>query len=262
MRRTQRLFLPRRILALGLTWRSHAKETGERIDPRGPAIFTRDPASLADADRVVIPSRRRIEKSLDALEPGLGAELKRRHREYPKLFDYEIEIAFTVLEDGSLAWMLANDLTVRTVQILGEGTSRRMDFWSASKSFPSTLLLGTPMVLDEGTPDLELLLRVDEEVRQRGRTTELAYSTADLRRFAGSLEPGDVVLTGTPSGVAFSVPRWKRALAELVFDRWGKLKASFRAARGASRFLHAGAVIDMEGGPLGALRAVVAEEHE
>src|SRR5262249_44118587 len=147
-------------------------------------------------------------------EPGLGAELARRQPDYPRLFDYEIEIAFTVLEDGSLGWMLANDLTVRTVQVLGEDrggvlsrlgvrptrSGHRLDYWGASKSFPSTLLLGRTMIVDELRPDLELVLRVNGEVRQRGRTTEIAYSAAEMRRLAGPIEPADVVLTGTPGG--------------------------------------------------------------
>jgi 2-keto-4-pentenoate hydratase/2-oxohepta-3-ene-1,7-dioic acid hydratase in catechol pathway len=253
---------PKRIVALGLTWRSHARETGERMSADGPAVFARDPASLATGGQVVIPSQARIRRTLDALEPGLGAELARRHPQLPALFDYEIELGFVVLADGRIGWFVANDLTVRSVQILGEGTGRRMDFWSASKSFPSSLLVGPVMVTDDDTPDVELVLRVGGEVRQRGSTTELAYGARELRRFAGVGAAGEVVLTGTPAGIALQVPRWKRVVADLLLDRWGKLGAALRSARGSRRFLQPGDVIEMDAGPLGHVRAVVEAETE
>jgi hypothetical protein len=51
---------PRRIDALGLTYRDHAAETVERIAPEGPAVFERDPASLATGDVLCVPSRTAI----------------------------------------------------------------------------------------------------------------------------------------------------------------------------------------------------------
>ncbi|MBI3723646.1 fumarylacetoacetate hydrolase family protein [bacterium] len=257
------LFLaPKRVVALGLTWRDHARETGERISPEGPARFERDPASLSQDGRVLLPTRARVCRTLDALEPGLGGELARRDPDFPILLDYEVELAFVALEGGRIGWFLANDVTVRTVQVLGEGSPNRMAFWSASKSFPSTLVVGLTMAISDGPPDLELVLRVGGQERQRARSTEMLYTAAELRGFAGPLAPGDVVLTGTPAGVALSVPRWKRALADLLLSRWGKLGAAFRASRKNSRFLHAGDVLDMDAGLLGRARAVVEEERE
>jgi 2-keto-4-pentenoate hydratase/2-oxohepta-3-ene-1,7-dioic acid hydratase in catechol pathway len=254
-------FSARRLVALGLTWRDHARETGEPIAPDGPARFTRDPASLAAPGRVVLPSRARIRRSLDALEPGLGDELARRHPDFPALLDHEIELGLVVLADGRTGWFLANDVTVRTVQILGEGSPRRMEFWSASKSFPGTLVVGPSLLRAEETPDVELVLRVRGEVRQRARSTEILYPAALLRQFA-ALEPGDAVLTGTPAGVAIAVPRWKRWVADTFLDRWRKLDAAIRGARRSRRFLEGGDVIDMEAGPLGRVSAVVEVEAE
>jgi 2-keto-4-pentenoate hydratase/2-oxohepta-3-ene-1,7-dioic acid hydratase in catechol pathway len=136
-----------------------------------------------------------------------------------------------------------------------------MEFWGASKSFPSTLVVGETLVVGDAPPDLELVLRVSGEVRQRGASSGMLYGPAELRRFAEPLAPGDVVLTGTPAGIALSVPRWKRVLGDLLLSRWGKLAAAFRAARGNPRFLRPGDVLEMEGGPLGRARAVVVEEE-
>jgi 2-keto-4-pentenoate hydratase/2-oxohepta-3-ene-1,7-dioic acid hydratase in catechol pathway len=147
------------------------------------------------------------------------------------------------------------------VQILGEGTARRMDFWGASKSFPSTLLVGTTMLVSDSVPDLELSLSVNGHTRQHARSSEIIYSASELRRFADPLDEGDLVLTGTPAGVALSVPRWKRLVADALLDRWRKLGAAIRTARKSQRFLSAGNVIEMEGGPLGKVRAVVDSER-
>jgi 2-keto-4-pentenoate hydratase/2-oxohepta-3-ene-1,7-dioic acid hydratase in catechol pathway len=253
---------PRRIVALGLTYRDHAREVGERLAAT-PAVFERAPASLARDGRVIMPSRATVCAALERLEPGLGAELSRRHPEFPVLLDYEIEVGFVIGERGQLGWLLANDVTARTVQLLGEGARDRMAFWGASKSLPSTLLVGDVVVDGDELPRVALELRVNGEPRQRSHTSELAYSSSQILAFAsarGALAVGDMVLTGTPGGIALTVPRWKRAVADVLLGRWGKLAAAFRSARGNRRFLQVGDVIEMSAGPLGSLRAIVEAE--
>jgi 2-keto-4-pentenoate hydratase/2-oxohepta-3-ene-1,7-dioic acid hydratase in catechol pathway len=251
-----------RIVALGLTYRDHARETGEKIDREHPALFERDPLSLSSDGQVRLPTRGAVCAALDRLEPGLGSELGRRHPDFPILLDYEIELGVAVLDGGQLGYCLCNDITVRTVQLLGEGMPNRMAYWGAAKSFAGTLLRGPVRLTDNGAaiPRLPLTLRVNGELRQSSHTDELIYGPAELLRFAGSVKPlvpGDLILTGTPGGIALSVPRWKRMIADLVLDRWGKLKATFSAARNNPRFLRPGDLIEMDGGPLGALRATV-----
>jgi 2-keto-4-pentenoate hydratase/2-oxohepta-3-ene-1,7-dioic acid hydratase in catechol pathway len=263
MERVQpRVLVPRRIVALGLTWRDHLRETGERAAPEGPARFERDPASLVSDGNVRRPGHAELVAALEKLEPGLGAAAAARHTPLPALLDYEIELAIQLLEDGRLGWLVANDITARTVQILGEGARDRMRFWSASKSFPATLVLGDQLLVSDETPDLELVLRVRGEVRQRARTTSLLYPAAELVRHASSvapLAPGDLILTGTPAGVALSVPRWQRVLVAPLLGRFGRLGASLRRARRGRRYLEPGDAIEMEAGPLGVVRATVVE---
>jgi 2-keto-4-pentenoate hydratase/2-oxohepta-3-ene-1,7-dioic acid hydratase in catechol pathway len=265
MKVATRSLQPHHVVALGLTWRDHVRETGERVSADGPARFERDPASLATTDRVRVPTQTQLIEALEQLEAGLGAEVVNRHRIVPALFDYEIELGVQILEGGQLGWMLANDLTARTIQIMGEGSANRMRFWSASKSFPATLLLGSKMLVSDQVPDVELVLRVRGEVRQRARTSLLMYSAADLVRFASRGRPlatGDVVLTGTPAGVAFSVSRWQRATIGRMLGRVGRLSAAMRAARRTRRYLEPGDAIEMQGGPLGPLRAIVERADE
>jgi 2-keto-4-pentenoate hydratase/2-oxohepta-3-ene-1,7-dioic acid hydratase in catechol pathway len=270
---------PRRIHALGLTYRDHAAETGEGVEA-GPSVFERDPASLArGGDLLRVPSRTAILQTLERLEPGLGMTLLARHPDVPPLLDYEIELGLLIVADireerladpdflPPVLGFLANDITVRTVQILGEGSSKRLDFWAAAKSFPGTLLVGPTMRSPEhGEFDVPLTMTVNHHVRQRSSTRELRYSLRHLLGFVArashtrTLAAGDVVLTGTPGGIALQVAGWQRALADLVLSRFGKLDVAIRRSkkRGA-RFLRHGDVLDMDGGPLGRLRVEVSE---
>jgi 2-keto-4-pentenoate hydratase/2-oxohepta-3-ene-1,7-dioic acid hydratase in catechol pathway len=193
------------------------------------------------------------------------------------LLDYEVELAM-VLDDDIDPWspaprfgfFLANDLTVRTVQLLGEGSRDRMAFWGASKSFPDTLLCG-PILSREGArldrwPDLVLENRVNGDMRQRARTDQLLYTPLEVLRFAAAkaaprgLKKGDVILTGTPGGIALVVSRWKRVIAELLLTRRGKLAAAFLSNRKNPRFLRAGDRLEMDGGVLGKRSVVFVEK--
>jgi 2-keto-4-pentenoate hydratase/2-oxohepta-3-ene-1,7-dioic acid hydratase in catechol pathway len=88
------------------------------------------------------------------------------------------------------------------------------------------------------------------------------YSAAELVQFARAvapLEPGDLIMTGTPAGVALSVPRWQRALVAPLLGRFGRLGAALRKAHKGRRYLEPGDDIEMEAGPLGSVRATVVE---
>jgi 2-keto-4-pentenoate hydratase/2-oxohepta-3-ene-1,7-dioic acid hydratase in catechol pathway len=273
---------PRRVLALGLTYRDHIAETGERVGDEGPVAFERDPASLLrEGDVLWVPSPTAILQALERLEPGLGMAVRARHPEVPALLDYEVELGLLLLADVPAARLedpsfrppvsafLANDVTVRTVQILGEGSADRLAFWAASKSFAGTLLVGpTSWAPPDGGFDVPLSTAVNGVVRQRSSTRELLYTPRELLRFAArasggrTLDAGDVVLTGTPGGIALSVARWKRMLADRLLSRFGKLSAAVRGSRRrGSRFLRDGDVLEMDGGPLGRLRVAVKERE-
>lgn len=269
---------PRRVHALGLTYRDHAAETGEPIRKEGPVVFERDPGSLlTSGDVLPIPSRTAILQSLERLEAGLGMQLLARHPEVPVLLDYEVELGVLLLEDvpvvrlddpsfrPPLGLFLANDITVRTVQILGEDSPARMTFWAAAKSFARTWLVGPVLWIPETDAfEIPLSLTVNGAVRQRSSTRELLYTPREVLGFvarstgAERLAAGDVILTGTPGGIALSVPRWQRAVADRVLSRFGKLSAAARKARRpGSRFLRDGDVLEMDGGPLGHRRVTV-----
>lgn len=269
---------PRRVHALGLTYAGHINETGGETE--GPAVFTKDPASLlCEGDTVKCPSHEALMMAVERLDARLGASLSARFPALPPLLDYEVELGLLMLEDAKAAdlerpgfappvgYFLANDVTARSVQVLGEGREDRMAFWCAAKSFAGFLVPG-PLLWVPETPqaaaclDVPLSLTVNGEVRQQGRTMDLILSPRELLLQAaraapgGVLEKGDAVLTGTPSGVAFTVPAWKRKVGALL-PATARLSAALRTHARNPRMLKPGDVVEMDGGVLGQRRFVI-----
>jgi 2-keto-4-pentenoate hydratase/2-oxohepta-3-ene-1,7-dioic acid hydratase in catechol pathway len=258
---------PRRIVAFGLTYAGHIAETGSRFDPAAPTLFEKAPGALLapTANDVRIPDRAALLQAIARLEPALAEAVERRVPALAAMMDYEVELGLVLLDDVAprdladpraplpIGFFVANDLTARAVQILGDRAPREIDFWSAAKSFPGFLPVSDAMwVARDAAGDaclrVTLTTRVDGAVRQSSSTMDLVYSPREMLRLAGPLARGDVVLTGTPSGIALRVPRWKRALAGLLLDRVGRLRA---AQRSHERFLRAGQVVEVDGGALG-----------
>ncbi len=138
------------------------------------------------------------------LDPGLT-----------KLLDYEVELAVVIGKAGRdipaerayehvFGYTIANDVTARDLQ-------RRHDQWFKGKSLDTTLPLG-PWIVDAeeiGDPTtLELSLTVNGEERQRAKASQMIFDIPAIiaSLSAGlTLEPGDIIATGTPSGVGFAM---------------------------------------------------------
>ncbi|UJR84848.1 fumarylacetoacetate hydrolase family protein [Sandaracinus amylolyticus] len=270
---------PKRVHALGLTYAAHINETGG--DGEARVVFDKDAASLLRGDDAVeSPSRDALIAAIARLDAALAERVARRFVVLPPLFDYEVELGFVLLDEvrvvqleqpdfaPPIGYFVANDLSARTVQVLGEGRADRMRFWGAAKSFPGFLVAGPTLWVPE-TPqadailDVTLTLTVNGELRQRGRTMDLVATPRELLLAAaravpsGVLEKGDAVLTGTPSGVAFTVAAWKRALASLLPGRTTRLAAALRAHASNPRMLEPGDVVEIDGGVLGRRRITI-----
>jgi 2-keto-4-pentenoate hydratase/2-oxohepta-3-ene-1,7-dioic acid hydratase in catechol pathway len=187
---------PRIVWAVGLNYRDHAAETG-RPPPEAPALFTKSPgAVIAHGEPIVVP----------------------RHVDQP---DYEGEIAFVigrVARDVSESEALDH---VAGITIAHDVSARDHQFttgqFSWSKSFDTFCPFGPVLVtLDElQHDDLPLETRLNGEVVQSARSTDLVHSIPRLVAWISqglTMQPGDVVLTGTPAGVgaARRPPRWLR----------------------------------------------------
>ncbi|RLL65281.1 fumarylacetoacetate hydrolase family protein [Paenirhodobacter hankyongi] len=178
---------PGKILCVGLNYAAHAKESGHEI-PKVPTVFGRFASGLiASGEGLVRP---RVSELFD-YEAELAVVIGKAGRDIPKERALEHVAGYTIFNDGSVRdWQLA------TPQ------------WTVGKNFDGTGALGpvlvTPDELPPGASGLHLQLRLNGEVLQDTKTDDLIFGVADLIAFlstAMTLEPGDIIATGTPSGV-------------------------------------------------------------
>lgn len=187
-------FLPpissRQILAIGLNYRSHAEEMNSPL-PEEPIVFAKSPSSVVGhRDTVCLPG-------------NVGR------------VDYEAEVAVVIgrrashlkaEEAGEVisGYSLLNDVTMRDVQGRASAAGRP---WFLAKS-PDTFCPFGPFMVgaeDVSEPEnLDFTLTLNGEVRQNGSMSDLIFSVPELLEYITrfiTLEPGDIIATGTPSGV-------------------------------------------------------------
>jgi acylpyruvate hydrolase len=187
---------PHRILAIGLNYRKHAEESGQKI-PAAPEVFAKESLPIGSGETIRIPK--------GVTQP-----------------DYEGELAFVigkparnVPKDKALeyvaGYMAFNDVSARDVQ-------RRGSQWVLGKSVDTFAVAGPYLVLKDEVPDpqkLELKSSIGEEILQHSNTADMIFSVAeiiaDITKYL-TLQPGTIVATGTPSGVgsARKPQRWLR----------------------------------------------------
>ncbi len=189
---------PPKFVCVGLNYRDHAIESNMAI-PTVPTIFTKFPSCvIASGENIVLPK--------NSSQP-----------------DYEAELAFVIgtggrhiaaenWKDHVFGCTIVNDVSARDVQL---ATSQ----WVMGKSFDTFAPMGPYLVTMDEIADphnLKISLSIDGETLQDSNTRELIFKIPDLVAFLSSvftLEPGDVVSTGTPSGVGFArkPPRYLKA---------------------------------------------------
>jgi 2-keto-4-pentenoate hydratase/2-oxohepta-3-ene-1,7-dioic acid hydratase in catechol pathway len=264
------------IYGIGLAYAKHINETASSFDASiGPPVFQKASVSLTEAgSRVAIPTASDLVQAAEAIEPGIATQLQTQSIALTALLDYEVELAFVLLDDVSaeelkradfipkIGFLIANDVSARSVAILGEGQPNRFDYWGASKSFagftPNSGRIWVPsQQTQNGIPCVSLQTQVNGSVRQDESTANLIYRPKDMLHFIqqrypqNSLKKGDLVLTGTPGGVIFNIPRWKVRLAEILgFDRFQKLSIAQRKSS-AEAFLKPGNTVRVSGEWLG-----------
>jgi 2-keto-4-pentenoate hydratase/2-oxohepta-3-ene-1,7-dioic acid hydratase in catechol pathway len=176
---------PSKIIAIGLNYADHIAESG-MATPEVPTVFAKFPGTV-NAPYAPIQSPR-VSDALD-YEGELGFVIGKRCRHVPRERAAEVIAGYLVVNDVSVRdWQLA------TPQ------------WSLGKSFDTHAPMG-PWVTtaDEIDPDdLDIETIVNGEVRQSSNSSQLVFDPFDLVAFlsqAFTLNPGDVIATGTPSGV-------------------------------------------------------------
>jgi 2-keto-4-pentenoate hydratase/2-oxohepta-3-ene-1,7-dioic acid hydratase in catechol pathway len=177
---------PTKIVCVGLNYAAHADESSMAL-PSVPLLFLKPPSAVIGLDATIrLPSQ---SERVD-YEAELAVVIGGRCRDVgPKeAWDYVLGVT------------CGNDVTARDLQQLDNQ-------WTRAKGFDTFCPLGPWLVTglrQEDVADLEVTCRVNGELRQTGRTSEMVFSTAELIAYTSSimtLEPGDVIMTGTPEGV-------------------------------------------------------------
>ena len=211
---------PGKVLCIGLNYRDHAAETGQAV-PTVPVVFAKFAnAVVGPGDDVVVPP---AATNVD-YEAELAVVIGRR--------------ASRVSVDEALAYVAGytccNDVSSRGLQFSSPQ-------WTMGKAVDTFLPLGPVLVTADEIPDpqtLAIRCFVNGEERQSSDTGKMIFGVAQLVSFLSSaitLEPGDVIATGTPSGVAVGMaePKWLEDGDEVVveIDGIGRLVNRIRAER-------------------------------
>jgi acylpyruvate hydrolase len=176
---------PGKIICIGRNYRAHAEELGEEL-PEYPTLFAKFTGALIGPyDPIVLPRASDMMDWEAELTAVIGAAV--RHA--------DVEEAAAAIA----GYTVSNDVTARDWQ-------RRTPQWLQGKTFERTTPLGPTLVTaDElDASDLAIRCAVDDRVMQQSTTAHLLFSPAELVAYVSeiiTLEPGDVILTGTPSGV-------------------------------------------------------------
>lgn len=182
--------VPSKIICVGRNYREHVAELGNEI-PKEPLLFLKAPSSLiAHKAEVRIPA---ISQRVD-FEGELAIVIGKRCSKIGPDEDVRQYIR---------GYTIVNDVTARDLQ-KSDGQ------WSRAKGFDTFCPAG-PIVTDEIDPDsgIDVQTRLNGEMRQNGNTRDLLFPVAYLLRHitaAMTLYPGDLIPTGTPSGVAAMRP--------------------------------------------------------
>lgn len=181
--------IPRsKVIGIGRNYAAHAAELGNEV-PAEPLVFLKPNTSvIGPGDPIVYPAQ-----SQDVhFEGELAVVVSRLCRDVPKERVPEVILGYTC----------ANDVTARDLQ-------KQDGQWWRAKGFDSFCPLGPYLVTDVDPGDLQVVTRLDGEVKQDGRTSLMIYDIPTIVAHVSSamtLLPGDVILTGTPAGVGPMLP--------------------------------------------------------
>lgn len=194
---------PSKILCIGRNYAEHAAELGHDL-PAEPLVFLKPPSALVGSgEAIVLPT---ISDRVD-FEGELAVVIGQRCRHVPE------EEAMAVVG----GYTLLNDVTARDLQ-------KKDGQWARAKGFDTFAPCGPRLVTDFDPTDVLLRTLVNGEVRQEGRTSQLIFGIPFLIAYLSrvmTLEAGDLISTGTPSGVGplkpgDTVEVWVEGLGSLI----------------------------------------------
>ena len=179
---------PKNVLCIGKNYNEHAKEIDGQKAPENLMVFTKSPTSIA-ADNQTLPIHADLTSTLD-YEGELAVVIGKRGKNIPKNMAYDYIFGYTI----------GNDITARNLQ------AKHIQYF-LGKSLDGSCPLGPYVVTKDEIPNpqsLTIVTKVNDEIRQNGTTKDMMFSIEELVSILSqhvTLEPGDVILTGTPAGV-------------------------------------------------------------
>lgn len=208
---------PQKIVCIGLNYLDHAAESGVPAPPE-PVLFSKYPSALiGHLDRIVLP---RVSQEID-YEAELVVVIGRRGRNVPREKALEHVGGYTV----------GHDVSARDWQL-----NKPAKQWMAGKTFDTFAPTGPSLVTPEGVPnphDLGIRLRLNGQTMQDSSTRQLIFGVDVLIAYLSqifTLEPGDLIFTGTPPGVGMArkPPVWLKPgdVVEVEIDHLGTLRNS------------------------------------
>jgi 2-keto-4-pentenoate hydratase/2-oxohepta-3-ene-1,7-dioic acid hydratase in catechol pathway len=182
---------PEKIICVGLNYADHAKESGSQPPPE-PVLFNKFPTAISTHDQPIVL-------------PRLSDQV-----------DYEAELVVVIGTGGRqipssragqhiAAYCCGNDVSARDWQLHKPGGQ-----WLLGKSFDTFAPIGPALVTADEIPEpgnLKIQLRLNGQVMQDSTTAQLIFSVEELISYVSgvcTLSPGDLIFTGTPSGVGFA----------------------------------------------------------
>ena len=175
--------VPGKIVGVGRNYRAHAEELGNEV-PKEPLLFLKSPSSVVGPQvPIVLPEVSQRVEYEGEIAVALRGELRHASRDEAK--------------HAILGVCCACDVTARDLQ-------RQDATFARAKSFDTFCPLGPAVRVGPLPAELEVITRVNGEERQRAGSGEMLWGILDLLVYTSAmmtLEPGDVVLTGTPAGV-------------------------------------------------------------
>lgn len=205
---------PGKIICIGLNYADHSAESGYEV-PDYPTVFGRFPSSLIGHVAPII--RPRVSEQLD-YEGEFVAVIGRRGRDIPQAQALEYVVGYSLFNDASV-----RDYQFKTPQ------------WTVGKNFDGTSAFGPVLMTAEELPagcaGLRLKTRLNGTVVQNASTDDLVFDVATLVSTlseAFTLEPGDIIVTGTPAGVGLArkPPLWMKPgdICEVELEGLGVLR--------------------------------------
>jgi len=182
---------PEKIICIGLNYRNHAKESGMEI-PAEPIVFSKYPSSVIGPEEVIeLPS---VSEEID-FEAELVVVVGRKAK----------NVTSTEAMDYVGGYTIGNDVSARDWQLRKPGGQ-----WLLGKTFDTFAPIGPTLITKDEVAhpeNLRISFRLNGQVMQQSTTSELIFGISQLIEYLSqvfTLEPGDLIFTGTPPGVGFA----------------------------------------------------------